>query len=423
MGNALGVGSAVDAGASNRGCHRLGGGSWRGGLIGQTARWRLVLRAATLAVVVLLVVCGVLVGPQGAAAADYNTCQHTTASVNFILDDVHPIAWTSSHKTEVMTGFARWTWDVEKYNGSSPFSVSEGGAGSVLRAKWAPMVGSVAGTDCSGGLMTFNSDEMAWFDLVPGRLSYVAAHELGHFLGMGHSHYPDSRNGDNPPVMFSCGAGATSYALTQDDHAAVQLLTDLTAGRGYHSATANSSFEEDTPVSGYGYREFWGISSGTTTQAHYSGGVDGTPTYMSFRNYTADAYILSTTALIDNPPIDSLKARANYRRMSSSDHGRVVVKLTVSPYTVSGSGCGNPSRRTGSQTTLVSTVLYTLPCDVSSTAWHYCTVSMPGDPTSVAETYGGVQARVTVTDQMWTAYGLRAEVGVDRVRVLVHYGS
>lgn len=367
-------------------------------------------------VIVLVVVFGAALVPASAAlAADYQTCKHTSAKVTFIEDTFFPSPWTSSEELQVMTGFAVWTWDVEKYNGAAPFSVSQSGSGSALSAEWYHLDYGDAQTDCYLGTMIFDEDKHPYYSTHLGELARDAAHEIGHFWGIGHSHWPDSRDQDNPALMYSCGGGSDYYRLSQDDHAAVQLLTDVSGS--YRSATANSSFEEDG-----GYWEFWGLSSGATGYTHSSGGVDGTPQYVSFQNYTSAPYILSTTALIDEPSIDDVRARANYRRMSSSDSGNVDVYLRVRTYTVGGSACGSPGRQGGDETTISwgTTYNYHLPCTVSSTSWHYCTVTGM-NPAHVSPQSGGVEVQVKVINNMWTAYGLRAQVGVDRVRALVDY--
>ncbi len=161
------------------------------------------------------------------------------------------------------------------------------------------------------------------------------------------------------------------------------------------------------------------MSSGATTN-RWSGGVDGTPYYMAFGSTSGSSYILSTTALIDEPTIDWIKARVNYRKMSSSDSGSVFIQLRVRTYTVNGSTCGSPARRTGSSTSFGVASYFTKTCAVGSTSWSYCTTSGM-NPGSVATSDGGVEAQVKVTNNMFSHTGTRVHVGVDRTRVLVDY--
>lgn len=320
-------------------------------------------------------------------------------------------SWTASEKADAMVGFNVWEWDVDKYDGTAPAIISESSGAYNVDVEWGILPSDVYGVGiCNLGDVAFNSTKKAEILANLANYWYLAAHEMGHAIGIDHVAKFDSYDGDNPPLMWSCGFGSASYRLSQDDSAAMQLQTDLSGA--YRSATANSSFEEDD-----GHAEFWGVSSGTTTLRH-SGGVDGTPYYMGFRNTSSAAQIFSTTALIDDPTIDWVQARANYLKNYPGDYGTVTVQLRVRTYDVGGSDCGFPSRRDGAKTFGTATY-YSTSC-TPGVAWAYCTTSGTNPATKAAET-GGVEVRILVTNNMFSPQGTRTYIGVDRVRVMVDY--
>lgn len=260
----------------------------------------------------------------------------------------------------------------------------------------------------------FNSNKRSEITADLTTFRTLAAHEMGHAIGLDHVARYDSFGSDNPPLMGSCVLPwGGDYRLTQDDHAAMQLQTDRTGSAPWKSATANSSFEEDG-----GYMEFWGIKSGSETQRG-STGVDGTPYYMRFRHTSAEPYIFSTTSLINDPSIDWVKARANYKMYDPpTDTGTVKVVLRVAAYDVGGNRCGWQPRRDGTHST--GTYYYYQTSCSPGLDWAHCDTSGQNPPDKPAED-GGVEVRVYVYNRMYNALGNRTWVSVDRVRVLVDY--
>ena len=342
-----------------------------------------------------------------ADAASNAVCDKTSVKVVWEGND-----WTSSEKSTAMSGFRVWSWDVDKYNGSQPVTISETSGSQIVNVDWAWQQSSSYGSgNCNTGQIVFNSTKRTLINSNTAEFKKLAAHEMGHAIGLDHVHRKDSLGGDNPPVMWACGwnDGGT-YRLTQDDHAAMQIQTDVSGA--YRSATANSSFEEDG-----GYMEFWGIKSGSITY-RITGGVDGTPYYLKFMHNNAESYIFSTTRLIDDPRIDWVKARANYIKDVSTDTGNVKVMLRVREYNVATPACGYPGRRSGSYS-FAAARYYPKYC-TPTTTWKYCDTSGENPP-HVAAGHGGIEVRVYVYNRMFRASGSRALVGVDRVRVLANY--
>ena len=347
------------------------------------------------------------IGFVRADAASNAVCDKTSVKVVWEGND-----WTASEKSTAMSGFRVWSWDVDRYDGAAPVTISETSGSQIVNVDWAWQPSSSYGSgNCNTGQIVFNSTKRALITSNVAEFKKLAAHEMGHAIGLDHVHRSDSLGGDNPPVMWACGWNdAGSYRLSQDDHAAMQLQTDVTGA--WRSATANSSFEEDG-----GYTEFWGIKSGSITY-RITGGVDGTPYYLKFKHNTAESYIFSTTRLIDDPRIDWVKARANYIKDVSTDTGNVKVMMRVREYNVSTPACGYPGRRSGSYS-FTAARYYTKYC-TPTTSWGYCTTAGENPP-HVTAGYGGIEVRVYVYNRMFRASGSRALVGVDRVRVLVDY--
>lgn len=337
-----------------------------------------------------------------AHAASNATCDKSSVKV----------AWVGSWGTEksvAMAGFEVWEWDVDTWSGANPVTISETSGAQTVEVAWMPLAAGYGLGICDTGVIRFNSLKKAEILANLADFKALAAHEMGHAIGLDHVGKQDSYDG-RVPLMWSCGWGITDYRLTQDDNAAIQLQTDVSGV--YRSATANSSFEEDGS-----FREFWGISSGAST-SRYTGGVDSTPYYLGLTNTASRPYIFSTTALIDDPTIDWVKARANYKKLSPGDYGTVTVQLRVRTYDSGGSSCGTPRRRDGAH--IYGTAYYYSKVCTPSLSWSYCDTDGQNPATKPAEN-GGVEVRVYVYNDMRNAQGVRTWIGLDRVRVLADY--
>lgn len=308
-----------------------------------------------------------------------------------------------------MAGFEWWEQRVNDYDHNNPHNISQTSGTTTVDVLW---VGGLTSDtwgigSCLLKEINFNKNKRQDLNNDPALFRHLAAHELGHVIGYEHVHERDSRDSHNP-TMWACSVG-NATDIRQDDETAVQYRSDISGV--WRSATANSSFEEDT------YNIHWALSSGSTIR-RLSPGVDGTPYYAAFRNYSAEPYMFITSSIADDPSVDWVKGRANYRRINSSDTGTVKVMQRVREYTESGASCGLPARRSDSGTRSYTTSLYySVICTVPSTSFNYCTTSGK-NPAGINTGNGGIDVRIYVYNRMYTAYGVRAEVGIDRVRIL-----
>ncbi len=280
---------------------------------------------------------------------------------------------------------------------------------------------SAAITDCQATVsIAFDSDRIADFrdgDLV---LSGLSAHEWGHAWGLGHSGRYDSFGGGVSPTLSTCWNDFEEQRfVSQDDSAGIQFQTDKSGTFG--SATANSSFEENT--------QWWGFQNVSSSQVFLSGGTDGSPNFLRFSGPASSTAIYSTTRMTDYFDGDQIgadiKARANYKRgVNASGHVLVVAKWRHVDYPGSSKDVTcqldpstlNQQASIGSFEFQVSIYCY------PSTTWNYCTTSA-GNVTSsdsAGASPDGVDARVVVYNRMTVLGGSEyTNVDVDRVRLLV----
>lgn len=326
-----------------------------------------------------------------------------------------------NYTSNIVGGFTAWKLQVDRYSGADGFSVQ---AGSSPDVSWTDFGGwindsmKLGEANCFWGTIKFNDhpDAIALFDSNILKLRGTAAHEGGHILALDHAGDDDSHDGQKA-TMATCTDSSAKGSLEQDDEAAVQARTD--ASGVYVSVTANSSFEE---ASGW---QYWGKQS-VSSSGIYSGGVDSTPYYASFKGSSSSTAVYSTTRLMNARTIDWIKGRANYRKSYVYDYGHVLVVMKWRNVNyVNGETCGSPDYygASGVEQTIndVSSVgsfndhYYTKTCYPGS-SWGYCTTSgaAPGN-------VDAIDARIVVYNRMRAPQGNYTWVGVDRIRALVDY--
>lgn len=154
--------------------------------------------------------------------------------------------WTSDRRSNVKTGFNRWE-NVVSPTGGRLATVKEMRTGSGYEVAVRFRDTNFAGYfSCSNKEIVFNNayrNNMA-------ALKGIAAHEMGHAIGLGHA---DKNDSSDVPTMASCVTttqGKNQATLEPDDHDAL-----LQRRASVNSMHANSGFEDGT--------KFWDKTSTT----------------------------------------------------------------------------------------------------------------------------------------------------------------
>jgi len=200
--------------------------------------------------------------------------------------------------------------------------------------------------------------------------------------------------------------------LSKDDEAAITAQNEIVDG--YRTLTANSSFEEGSPL------EFWSTQNVAAWSSSTSGGgVDGSPTYATFKGDGAsDAAVFNDTYISWYSVGSNIKGRANYRKNVSTDVGTITVTMKWAYYEHDSPTCSGLAT-----TSWVSGWTEKSKVCTPSTSWSFCTTA--------ATFVGGVaqrvlRTRVVVYNRM--VNGLLPEqppayVEIDRTRTMVNDGA
>jgi len=206
-------------------------------------------------------------------------------------------------------------------------------------------------------------------------LSGLSTHEWGHVWGLGHAGRYDSHGGVAPSMSTCWNDFYEQQYIAQDDSAGIQY--QINKSGSYGAATANLSFEEGTRSS---VPKWWGLQLVGSWQLR-SGGVDGTPTYLRIYGSSYYTAIFSTSRLTDyfydgDQAGAKVKARANYKKIASSETGYVLVQAKWKHVDYSGTNdknthCQirddiNDSTQYSGPWSVISTYCY------PSSSWDFC---------------------------------------------------
>lgn len=392
------------------------------------ARTRFGIRGMGLPLVGLLVV-GILAGPPPKAAAfdDYGLgCGNKTkADIVFNTDPRWSQTITGgdeggiSLRTAVEKGRSDWTtYNIRTWNGH--YALGGGGSDfTMIPATNNNLNGAVARTSCSAKTIRFNENNLQKYLNGTIRLRGVSAHEWGHVWGLGHAGRYDSHGG-GPPSMSTCWTFdyVDLAGIAQDDSAGIQY--QINKSGSYGAATANPSFEEGT--------RWWGMQSVGSYQIR-SGGVDGSPRYLRIYGSSYYTAIYSTARLTDyfwdgDQVGAKIKARANYKKITSAATGYVLVQAKWKNVDYSGTNAkdivcqirddiNDPTQHSGPWT-VISKYCY------PGSSWDYCTtgIGTVHEYDSRGWRAEGIDVRVAVYNRM-KLNGSYLGVDLDRVRALV----
>lgn len=222
-----------------------------------------------------------------------------TGCYRSILTYVFDASVGASDQTKITNGFEQWE-DPQEYDGTKVISVNESTAGDEITVSIEDLGGEVlASTNCTDLPYTIKFDD----GLDTNLLEVIAAHELGHAIGLNHSGRYDSFQSDQS-IESICYYASNEFS--QDDHGAVTRLHGPLVPR---TIQANSGFEEGSSI-------FWGKSSVSSWSVNGAAKRDGS-FGLEWTPSSSGGYIYQTMNWADPQSGTAFDARTNRRRKSS----------------------------------------------------------------------------------------------------------
>lgn len=234
-------------------------------------------------------------------------------------------AWTTDRKDAVRRGLKTWQ-RIASRNGHDIVRITESSNanpnGPNIGVKFVDNPGgdnNYGVASCSYEYIHLNDDFASNY----GFLSGLAAHEMGHIIGLHHAGWYDSQDG-KLATMETCASQSQEsekYTPEHDDRAAIIQKVDPVAGDTLH---ADPSFEDGT--------EFW--TKTNVTHSRESGAPNGRGNYhIEFKRAsdTGQAYISQDVRVI----VPQSWAGAAYMKKLDSNHrGFVVVGTPWRPMAI-----------------------------------------------------------------------------------------